>query len=62
MMLEDTPKCRVCKRPAKWVLTNVAISRNPFLCENCARAVPYSTMNMVRLKSNKKKHLQGVTG
>lgn len=42
-------KCRICKRPAKWVLTNVPVSVNPFLCGIHARSLPYSTMNKMGL-------------
>ena len=39
--------CRVCGRPAKWVLTNVHVAHNPFICGRHARAIPYNTMNKI---------------
>jgi hypothetical protein len=42
-------ECRVCDRKAKWALTNIPVSSNPFLCGIHAKSVPYSTMFKVRL-------------
>jgi hypothetical protein len=45
-------KCRVCNRKAKWVLTNIIVACNPFLCGIHARSLPYLTMNKMGYVEN----------
>lgn len=41
--------CRECNKPAKWVLTNMRVSRHPFICGIHKNSAPYNTMNKMGL-------------